>query len=67
MVRKNAQGAKAELKLLQDAIKGTLESINLTKDQKDKVIVCIKLGIQIGKELQWNNHDKLVSHERIEL
>ena len=67
MVRKNAQGAKAELKLLQDAIEGTLKSINLTKEQKDKVIVCIKLGIQIGKELQWNNHDKLVSHERIEL
>lgn len=67
MIKKNAQGTKAELKLLQDAIKGTLESIDLTKEQKDKVIVCIKLGIQIGKELQWNNHDKLVSHERIEL
>lgn len=67
MVRKNAQGAKAELKLLQDAIKGTLKSINLTKEQKDKVIVCIKLGIQIGKELQRSDHDELVSHERIKL
>lgn len=67
MIRKNAQGAKAELKLLQDAIKGTLKSTNLTKGQKDKVIVCIKLGIQIGKELQRSDHDKLVSHERIKL
>lgn len=67
MVRKNAQGAKAELKLLQDAIEGTLESINLTKEQKDKVVVCIKLGIQIGKELQRSDHDELISHERIKL